>query len=173
MILTTNNRVEVHNSGVTNRKVGPKTILCTFTGGKIKEISHADDLKWAFSSPKTQVIWTPPAKPGDTKAGPPTVATLETIIKATPKMDKIYQHNTFTSGQPPAVLISKKQVGLTDGPDNLKRARKESDDHYSILWTTSNKALPTGTQMEPTGAALVVMKQFVVPAGGRWIPGQP
>jgi hypothetical protein len=138
--------------------VPPKTILAHFKGGKVGTSSDADELKWAFTSPKAQVVLV-----SDSGS---TVTTLEHIVKDNPKIDCVWQHNAFTAGVPPAVLVAKKPVALTGVAEECRKTLKAvaKDANLTSAWRVAIK----GTKIEPCGVAVVAKKQLIITSESRW-----
>lgn len=95
------------------------------------------------------------------------VQTLESIIQKNKGVSSLYQHNEFSPGVAPAVLIPKKMVALGDGSDDGKRAIRAaaSSDSLEALWQVS----VNGSRIQPLAVAIAVKKQVIVPANGRWV----
>ena len=159
-------RVELGNSLAKNAKVPPRTILSTFTGGKVGAPTSESDFKWGFGSVKSRVAWQPQG------AAALAVVTLDDVLRASPKVDSLYQHNTFTPGVPPSVFVPRKSVAISGGSDGYQKAMaalSADDPHLELVWQVK----VVGTQITPLAVCLAVKKQLVVPAQGRWSAKQP
>jgi hypothetical protein len=94
------------------------------------------------------------------------VDTLDNVIKANPKIASLYLHNDFAPGVPPAVLVCKKPVALSGSSEQCLKALKAvaGCDHLEALW----QIVVEGGRIQPKRVAVVVKKQIIVPAQGRW-----
>jgi len=158
-------RVELGNSLAKNAKVPPKTILSTFTGGKVGAPNSEGDFKWSFGSVKSRVAWQPQG------AAALAVVTLDDVLRASPKVDSLYQHNPFTPGVLPSVIVPRKSVAVSGGSDAYQKAMaavSADDPHLEFIWQVK----VAGNQIAPHAVCLAVKKQLVVPAQGRWCAKQ-
>ncbi len=79
----------------------------------------------------------------------------------------MYQHSTFSPGQPPASLVPKKQV-CYQGSESYKKARRglsaQKAEYLEMLYLVEVQ----GKKIIPAGVCVMVKKQITVPVGQRW-----
>jgi len=137
-----------------NKKVPPKTVLMTFTQGRIDEPSagapDAGCFEFVFTKPANQIVFQG------------AVETLGEVIKSN-GIDQLYQHSKFAKGVAPSVFVPKKKFVYLPAADEraetaLKVAKASST--CTMLWILQ----AASGKLKPAGVAIVATKQIVVKA---------
>lgn len=149
--------ISVVNLRPTSRKVPPRTVLATWTAGRLDEPPAGVQTKlFIFKKPAELVVVA--AGSGHE------VRTLASLIQGS--VDSVYQHGKFPKGSVPAVLTCKKVFGYLPTPTEVGAVPAivgllKDSKQASLMWIVAEQ----NSRIAPCGLALVTTKQLVLKAG--------
>lgn len=151
--------IVVANLQAKNRKIFPKTVLATWSAGKLVDVTTSVAKEFNFKKASELLVM-----PKGTKFE---VGSVSHFVAAT-NTAGLYLHGKFAAGKCPGTFAAKKIVGYVPAASESAAVLATvsgvgQSASAKIMWIV----VSSDDKLVPNGLALVVTKQLLVPAGGR------